>query len=316
MKILILGAGATGGYFGGRLHQAGADVTFLVRAKRAEQIASKGLVIQSPSDKVTLQVKTALAQAVKPDYDLIILACKAYDLTDSIAAITRAMGPATCVLPLLNGISHLDALDAAFGKNRVLGGACQIAATLAQDGVVKALTDAHAIVWGGRDAAQAALAQQLGDVFANTVVDWKVSSNIMQDMWEKVTFLCTLAGMTCLMRAAVGDILATPDGHVLMQRYFDSCVAIATREGFAPRPDVIARFQKMLGASGSALTASMLRDIENNLPVEADHVVGFMLGKAREHGIDDLMLKLAYAHLKAYQGRRARQLASQFSSLN
>jgi len=310
MKILVLGAGATGGYFGGRLHQAGADVTFLVRTKRAQQLATQGLVIESTKDKVALPVKTVLAEAVKPDYDIVILACKAFDVGSSIAAITPAMGSATCVLPLLNGISHLDTLDAAFGKNRVMGGACQIAATLTKDGVVKSLTAAQSIVWGTRDAAQAELAHKLADAFANTVVDWKVSSNIMLDMWEKVTFLCTLAGMTCLMRASVGDILAAPDGHSLIQRCFDSCVAIATQEGFAPRPNVIERFQAVLSAKGSMLTASMLRDIENNLPVEANHVVGFMLSKARRHGIDDLMLQLAYTHLKAYEARRARQVAS------
>ena len=113
MKILVLGAGATGGYFGGRLHQAGADVTFLVRTKRAQQLATQGLVIESTKDKVALPVKTVLAEAVKPDYDIVILACKAFDLGSSIAAITPAMGSATCVLPLLNGISHLDVLDAA-----------------------------------------------------------------------------------------------------------------------------------------------------------------------------------------------------------
>jgi len=310
MKILVLGAGATGGYFGGRLHQAGADVTFLVRTKRAQQLATQGLVIESTKDKVALPVKTVLAEAVKPDYDVVILACKAFDLDSSIAAITPAMGSATCVLPLLNGISHLDALDAAFGINRVMGGACQIVATLTKDGVVKSLTPAQSIVWGARDAAQAELAHKLADAFANTVVDWKVSSNIMLDMWEKVTFLCTLAGMTCLMRASVGDILAAPHGHSLIQRCFDSCVAIATQEGFAPRPNVIERFQAVLSAKGSMLTASMLRDIENNLPVEANHVVGFMLSKARRHGIDDLMLQLAYTHLKAYEARRARQVAS------
>lgn len=310
MKILVLGAGATGGYFGGRLHQAGADVTFLVRAKRSQQLATQGLVIESTQDKVTLPVKTVLAEGVKPDYDIVILACKAFDLDSGIAAITPAMGPATCVLPLLNGISHLDTLDAAFGKNRVMGGACQIAATLTQDGVVKAMTPAHTIIWGARDAAQVALAQKLGDAFVKTAVDWKVSNDIMLDMWEKVTFLCTLAGMTCLMRASVGDILAAPHGHSLIRRYFDSCVAIATQEGFALRPSVIERFQTMLSAKGSPLNASMLRDIENKLPVEADHVVGFMLNKARRHGIDDQMLTLAYTHLKAYEARRARQAAS------
>ena len=209
MRILVLGAGGTGGYFGGRLHEGGADVTFLVRERRAQQIAQNGLRIESPKGNVTLSVKTVLATDVKAEYDVVILSCKAYDLASSIDAIRPAMHDATCVVPLLNGISHIDTLDAAFGKSRVMGGTCQISATLTKDGVVKSLLDAHAINWGAREPSQRATANSLGDAFAKTIVDWKVSDNTMLDMWEKVAFLSTLAGMTCLMRASVGEILAT-----------------------------------------------------------------------------------------------------------
>jgi 2-dehydropantoate 2-reductase len=306
MKILVLGAGGTGGYFGGRLHQAGADVTFLVREKRAAQLAALGLILESPKDKVTLQVKTVLAGDVKPGYDIVILSCKAYDLDSSIDAIRPAMAPYTCVVPLLNGISHLDKLDAAFGKERVMGGSCQIAATITKEGVVKSLAEMHAINWGARQPSQTALANRLGEAFSKTLVDWKVSDDTMQDMWEKVAFLSTLAAMTCLMRGSIGDILSTPDGRQLMQRHLDSCIAIAAAEGHAPRPNVADRYNKVISAAGSPLTASMLRDLENGGPIEADHIVGFMLGKARQHGIDDSMLTVAYTHLKTYEARRAR----------
>ena len=306
MKMLILGAGGTGGYFGGRLAQGGADVTFLVREKRAQQLATNGLIVETLKDKFTLPVKIVLAANVKPEYDIVILSCKAYDLDSSIAAITPAMGPNTAIVPLLNGMSHLDTLDAAFGKQRVMGGACQIAASITKDGVVKSLAEMQSIIWGARDPAHAECATALGNAFAKTVVDWKVSDNIMQDMWEKVTFLSTLAGMTCLMRGSVGDILAAPDGQSLLQRYIDSCIAIATKEGYPPRASVSERYQKVIKTTGSPLTASMLRDLESDGAVEADHIVGFMLGKARAHGVDDTMLTVAYTHLKAYEARRAR----------
>lgn len=304
MKILILGAGAIGGYFGGRLHQAGADVTFLVRPARAQHIATHGLMLESPKDKATLQVKTVLAGQVKAEFDVVILACKAYDLASSMAAITPAMGAQTCVLPLLNGISHIATLDAAFGSQRVMGGACQIAATLTPEGVVKALMEFQNIVWGARHPAQAALAQALGQSFAHTGVGWRVSGEIMLDMWEKVVFLSTLAGMTCLMRGSVGDILAAPGGAEAIARYLDACIAVATKEGYAPRAPAIERFRAMLSAPGSTLTASMLRDLENGGPIEADHIVGFMLEKARAHGVDEGMLAVAFAHLKVYEVRR------------
>ena len=304
MKILVLGAGGTGGYFGGRLHEGGADVTFLVREKRAQQLAQNGLQIESPKGNATLKIKTVLAADVKPEYDIVILSCKAYDLASSIDAIRPAMHETTCVVPLLNGISHIDTLDAAFGKSRVMGGTCQISATLTKDGVVKSLLDAHAIHWGAREPSQQAAANSLGEVFAKTIVDWKVSDNTMLDMWEKVAFLCTLAGMTCLMRASVGEILATTDGRTLMKRYLDSCVAVAAKSGYQPRPPILERYEKVMNSAGSPLTASMLRDLESFGPIEADHVVGFMLGKAREFGIDDTMLSVAYVHLKAYENRR------------
>ena len=304
MKILVLGAGGTGGYFGGRLAQAGADVTFLVRERRAQQLAHDGLIIESPKDRVVVTVKTVMAAAVKPEFDIVILSCKAYDLASSIAAITPAMAAHTCIVPLLNGISHIDTLDAAFGKARVMGGSCQIAATLTRYGVVKSMADAHSITWGAREPSQQTLAEQLGEAFSKTIVDWKVSATSMLDMWEKVAFLSTLAGMTCLMRANIGEILATPDGRAIMQRYIKTSMAIAAA-GYPPRPAVVERFEKILGSTGLSLTASMLRDLEGGGEVEADHIVGFMLAKAREYRIDDSLIAVAYTHLKAYQNRRA-----------
>ena len=305
MKILVLGAGGTGGYFGGRLAQAGADVTFLVRERRAQQLAQDGLIIESPKDRAIVKVKTVQAGAIKSEYDIVILSCKAYDLASSIAAVTPAMAAHTCIVPLLNGISHIDTLDAAFGKARVMGGSCQIAATLTKDGVVKSMADVHSITWGAREPSQQALAEQLGDAFSKTIVDWKVSNTSMLDMWEKVAFLSTLAGMTCLMRANIGEILATPDGRDIMLRYVRTSMAIATAAGYAPRPAVVERFEKILTSPGLPLTASMLRDLESGGEVEADHIVGFMLGKAREYKIDDSLITVAYTNLKAYQNRRA-----------
>jgi 2-dehydropantoate 2-reductase len=305
MNILVLGAGGTGGYFGGRLVQAGANVTFLVREKRAQQLRERGLMIESTKDRVSLPVNTVLAMNVQPIYDVIILACKAYDLASSIDAIRPAMSAQSVVLPLLNGISHLDDLDRAFGQPRVMGGSCQIAATLTPDGVVKSMTAVHSIVWGAREPGQQALVTQLADVFAKTIVDWKVSDNILLDMWEKIAFLSTLAGMTCLMRATVGELLAAPGGKEMMTAYLDTCMDVARREGFAPRAAAQERAQNILNSTGSPLTASMLRDLEAGNEVEADHIVGFMLNKARAHGLEHSAIAAAYAHLKAYQQRRA-----------
>lgn len=308
MKILVLGAGGTGGYFGGRLAESGADVTFLVRPKRAAQIAAEGLVIESLGERVVLHVPTTTAEDVKSDYDLVLLSCKAYDLVSSVAAIRQAMAERTCLVPLLNGMSHLDTLDAAFGKARVMGGTCQIAATLTPEGIIRSMSETQSILWGARDASplQQERAQQLADAYAKTAVSWTKSENIIHDMWEKLVFLSTLAGMTCLMRGTIGDILATENGQALLRRYLDTAIQIARREGYAPREKSMARYEAVINSVGSPITASMLRDIQAGNEVEANHIVGYMLGKARQHGIDDTLMAVAFTHLQTYQNGRAR----------
>lgn len=307
MKILVLGAGGTGGYFGGRLAQAGNNVTFLVRERRAAQLAEHGLVIETTKDRMALAVRTVTAGTIEPAYDAVLLSCKAYDLGASIDSLRPAMRDDTVIVPLLNGMSHLADLDAVFGKARVLGGSCAIAATLTKEGVVKNLSDIQSIVWGPRDDSQLQRerTEQLARCFARTSVDHRISANILQDMWEKIVFLSTLAGMTCLMRGSVGEIIATAEGVAAVERCLASCIAVAEAEGFAPREQATLRYWKALRTPGSPITASMLRDLEGGGAVEADHIVGFMLAKAREHGIDDTLLAVAYAHLKTYENRRA-----------
>jgi 2-dehydropantoate 2-reductase len=313
MKVLILGAGAVGGYFGGRLAQAGADVTFLVRPQRAQKLAHAGLVIRSPLGDAELQVRTVLQEAVRPDYDLVVLSCKAYDLDASIASIGGAMGPNTLILPVLNGMAHLARLEQSFGNARVLGGTCYIASTLDADGSIRHLSKFQGITCGtrtGNHADAGALLQELAQAYARASVEFKVSADIEQDMWEKFVLLATLAATTCLMRASVGEILAAADGEALMREALATCVAAAGAAGHAPRAVSLQRTESMLFARGSAFTASMLRDIETGGRVEADHIVGDMLRHARAAGADTRLLTAAYCHLQAYEARRLRGAAA------
>ena len=132
-KILVLGAGGVGGYFGGRLAQSGAHVTFLVRPARREQLQRDGLRIVSPLGDLTLPVRTVVADELSAGYDLVILTCKAYDLDSSMDAIAPAVQGSCTVLPLLNGLVHLERLDERFGRAQVLGGSCAIDVTLLDD---------------------------------------------------------------------------------------------------------------------------------------------------------------------------------------
>jgi 2-dehydropantoate 2-reductase len=313
MRVLILGAGAVGGYFGGRLAQAGADVTFLVRPQRAQKLAQAGLVIRSPLGDAQISVRTVLQEAVRPEYDLVLLSCKAYDLDASIASLAGAMGPDTLILPLLNGMAQLARLEQVFGSTRVLGGTCYIASTLDADGGIRHLSQFQRITCGpraGNHTHAAGLLQELAQAYALVSVEFGVSADIEQDMWEKFVLLASLAAMTCLMRASVGEILCAGDGEALMREALTACIAAAGAAGHAPRAESLQQTESMLFARGSAFTASMLRDIEAGGRIEADHIVGDMLRHARAAGADARLLAAAYCHLQAYEARRRRGTAA------
>ena len=305
MKILVLGAGGIGGYFGGRLAQAGEDVTFLVRPKRREQIAREGLTIESPLGDAKFPVKTVVAEELTPGYDAVIFTCKAYDLDSAMDAIAPAMDGKCVVVPQLNGIAHLERLDTRFGRSQVMGGVAQINVTLRRDGVVHHMDKLARIVFGERDKRPSARSQALADAFARTSVDWKLSPDIEQEMWEKVVFLAALAATTCLFRGNVREIMAAPGGKEAMESVLAANVAIATAEGYPPRAASIDFARARLTDPQGTWSASMMRDLESGGQVEGDHIVGWMLERARKHGIEANILSLAYTHLKAYEARKA-----------
>jgi 2-dehydropantoate 2-reductase len=305
LRILVLGAGAVGGYFGGRLVEAGGDVTFLVRERRAAELAANGLVIKSPYGDAALAVQTVTAGPTLEPFDVILLSCKAYDLVSALDSIAPAVGPESAVLPLLNGISHLDALDARFGKERVLGGVAQIGATLGANGRVEHLNRVHRVIFGERDGRRSARVAALAELMARARFDSALSEIILLEMWEKFVLLATLAGMTCLMRASVGAIMATHEGEALTREFLDECNAVAAAAGQAPRAAFLERARATLTARGSDFTASMLRDIERGGPTEGDHILGDLLRRARGLGVATPLLRVAACHVEAYEARRA-----------
>lgn len=303
MKILVLGAGATGGYFGGRLAAAGVDVTFLVRPARAETLAGQGLKIESPRGALSMPVKTVTADQLKADYDAIILSSKAYDLASSIDAIRPAVGADTVILPLYNGFRQLEVLDAAFGKERVLGGTCHISVMLGEDGVIHHFTPFDALTLGPRTAGQAPVARDLHAELSRGGFEARFSDDIESAMWEKWVFLATLAGMTCLMRANIGEIASTADGAALSRTMFEECCAIAAAHGHTPRAEAVELSRSALTDPASKIAASMLRDLERGARIEADHIVGDLIGRGAEFGLSSPLLGIAYTHLQGYQHR-------------
>jgi len=309
MRILVVGAGGIGGYFGGRLLEAKQDVTFLVRPRRAAELASSGLQIESRCGNVTIpNPPTVLAEDIHSRFDLILLSCKAYDLESAIASFAPAVGPDTMIMPLLNGMRHMDILDQRFGPAHVLGGLC--AASLVLDaGRVLHLNDVHFLTFGERDGSRSARVEAIASAFSGAKFVSRLSQKVLLEMWEKWVFIAACAGSTCLMRASVGDIVAAGAADIT-SALLDECAAIAASEGFAPREKSVEGGRTMLTAPNSLFAASMFRDIERNAPIEADHVIGDLLRRGTEKGIASPVLRVAYAHLKSYEARRAREASA------
>ena len=310
MRILVLGAGGRSGDFGGRLAQAGADVTFLVRPARAALLAERGLRIRSPLGDADLDVATVTAQdlpalaAARP-FDLVLLACKAYDLDSAIESVAPAVGANTAVLPILNGLLHYDALDARIGRERVPGGLCFIGATLGADGEVLHLGRPASITFGLREGnADGGVLARLAAAYAQAGVDHLYAPDIAAAQWIKYSFLAALAAGTCLMRTSVGTVVAAEGGEAFMAALHAECLAVAAAEGH-PVPEDEARTARAgLTRAGSPVTASMLRDLQAGLRVEALQIVGDMVHRAHRAGLQVPRLEAAWVHLQAYESAR------------
>ncbi len=308
MRLLVLGAGGTGGYFGGRLAQAGADVTFLVRPARAALLRERGLRIRSPLGDADLpvQVVTADELAQSVPFDLVLLSCKAYDLDSAMDAIAPAVHAGAAVLPLLNGLRHYDALDGRFGFGAVLGGLCFISAALGADGEILHLGKPASMTFGERvGQAPASRLQALAAACAQAGIDHAHTPDIAQAQWVKYSFLTALAAGTCTMRAPIGTIVASEGGTEFMAALYEECLAVAAASGQPVPAPAQTTARETLTAAGSPLKASMLRDLEAGQRVEAAHIVGDMVHRARAQGVATTRLQTAWVALQAYEQQRA-----------
>jgi len=309
MRILIVGAGAIGGYFGGRLLEAARDVTFLVRPGRAQELDRDGLVVRSPLGNIEYPAPPHVASLDLSDpYDLILLSCKAYDLDAAMESFAAAVGPQTSILPLLNGMAHLDRLANRFSKTNVLGGQCLISLDRDASGTIVHLNDTNQLTFGELDGQKTARVQRVAKALSGAGFEANLSLNILQEMWEKWCFIATGAGITGSMRSAIGDVLVG-GGESLILKLLEECAHVADKAGYPIRPEVHQRFVKMLTLPGSKMTASMLRDIERGAAIEVEHVLGDLVARRDADALEsaDLsVLGFVYTSLKAYEARRLR----------
>ncbi|MGI6187795.1 MAG: 2-dehydropantoate 2-reductase [Brevibacillus sp.] len=305
MNVLVLGAGAVGGYFGARLAEKGENVTFLVRKRRQEQLLKRGLRVHSVHGDIHLdQPQLIVAGEAAGPFDVVILSNKAYHLDDSLESIAPYVGEQTVVIPLLNGIAHMEQLWARFGRERVLGGLCFIETTLNEDGDVVQTSPTHEAVFGEWEGGRSERVDAIERAFVGTAATIRASANIQRDMWHKYLFITTLSGMTTLMNAAVGPIRDAVYGMELTRQLAEEAAAVMRALHAPIDEDIVEKQMKTFQNLGYGMKSSMLRDMEKGLPVEADHLQGYLLRRAEELGVAAPLLKVVYNNLKVYERKR------------
>ncbi len=304
MKITVLGAGALGGYYGGWLAENGADVTFLVRPARKASLDAKGLVIESPIGALRRKVKTVTADSVKPDAEIVLLTAKAYDLDDAIRSIRPALGPDAAILPILNGMSHIDRLVSEFGRERVLGGLCKISATLGPVGEIVHMNTWNEIIFGELDGRMSERVTRLLTAFPKPQVTAQAVPNIRAELWKKLVHLGTVAAVTTLTRQSLGVVNKAADGAWLIEETFATVAKIAEAEGFKISDTYRQQYLNIFKAADSNYKASMLRDMEKGGRTEGEHILGWLRDRATANDIAAPMLRIAAANVQAYEAGR------------
>lgn len=304
MRILVVGAGAVGGYFGGRLVEKGEDVTFLVRERRKEILDNNGLTIESVHGDVHIHPKTIVSGEHATPFDVVILSTKAYQLDQAMEDIKPYVGKETMILPLLNGISHIDRLIETFSEQQVIGGLCFVEATLNTQGEVIQSSSLHELVFGERNGEETPRILDLQNAFSNTNAEFRLSHHIKQEMWHKYLFISTLSGVTSLFRSPIGHIREDNYGSNTIKQVLSETGNVM-RGLEAPLKDEIeyAMLEKIRSLDYT-MKSSLQRDMEKELAVEADHLYGYLLHNAEKQNIDCPKLENIYANLKIYESNQ------------
>lgn len=301
MRVLVVGAGAVGGYFGGRLLERGVDVTFLVREKRKQQLQERGLVIKSIHGDAVLSPTTLITSEKADDFDVVIFSNKAYHLPEAIRDVKPYVGKNTLILPLLNGMAHMDMLWREFGKDNVLGGLCFIETTLDEQGTIIQSSASHDVKFGEWSGEVTNRVKALESLFAGSNARFHLSERIVTDMWHKYLFITTMSGVTTLFRAPMGPIYDGEYGQEILLALLKEIASVMRAHG-APIDDEIEEKQLMLmNQMMPEMKSSMQRDMEKGYMVEADHLQGYLLQLAKEYQIETPLLKAVYHNLKIYE---------------
>jgi len=306
MRILVVGAGATGGYFGARLALAGRDVTFLVRQRRAENLRARGLRITGHGDAEVVTPALVTADELTDPTDLVLLAVKATALSAVLDDMAQAVGPDTLIVPFLNGIAHLDKLNDRFGARNVLGGVVMVATQLNDAGDIIQLAPFASLQIGPQDGHVTARIKDAHDTLAGAGFDTAISEDILAAMWHKWVFISTVGALTCLTRGTVGDIVAAPEGEKLGPAILAEAAAVSAAAGYPVPQTELDSTTHTITEPASAFASSMFRDVSDRHHTEVEHVLADLAARARTFQVSTPLLDLATLHLRVYEDRLAK----------
>ena len=271
MRVLVLGAGAVGGYFGGRMAEAGMDVTFLVREKKKRKLEKKGLIIKSPKGDFASSPNLVTIDKLDSIYDVILFTNKAYDL-DEILRSPFPVKDGAIIIPLLNGYAHMEQLRNKFPKAHLFGGIAHIFSTLNEEGEIHHFNDIHSLTFGHLSKADETVGRRFFDSCSSANFSIKYSDNIIVDLWHKWVLITTVAGATTLFNATIGEIASTKHGISFITNLHDECINIAKSEKIQVRDDELAQQRRFLSDKESTWNSSMRRDMVNKYKIESAHI--------------------------------------------
>jgi 2-dehydropantoate 2-reductase len=305
MKVLVVGAGALGGYFGGKLAMAGVDVTFLVRKGRYQQLKQRGLRVHSVHGDFCISPKMTQSVDNIDVPDLVLLTVKTYHLPDVMNSIATLARRGARVLPLLNGVSHMDALRRALPATSLWGGVCYVESTLDKYGDVRQTSSMQEIRMGTLANDDSELLMQVQDVFTAAHIPSTIEEHIETIMWEKYLFLLTLSSVTTALRRPIGVALADPVTNGFIGNFVRELTDVAGGTGAPIDHEARHRILRKLQDIQPAMTSSMHRDLEKGQPIELDELQGYMVAVAQSHGIPAPYLQTVYALLHPFKNGNA-----------
>jgi 2-dehydropantoate 2-reductase len=300
MRIVVMGTGGTGGYFGAKLARAGEDVTFVARGAHLEAIRSQGLRVKSAIDgEWVVQAPVVERLDGLPPADLVLFCVKSFDTDIAGEAIKPVVGPGTGVLPVQNGVDNEERLERILGPGHVMGGVAQVLATIEAPGVVSHRFLGR-IVFGEMDGLPSERARAFLQACERAGIQAEISANMLRALWEKYVFIAAHAGMTALTRSPAGVVRAVPETRAMYRLILGEMVALGNAAGAGLDAGLADTAMGMLDNLGAAFTSSLHHDLAEGKRLELEALHGHAVRLGERHGIPTPMLFAVYAALKPY----------------